>query len=70
MIKTRSDNYMINGIGLVYAKTKIDVLGPIEPCAVWTKTRQDNDMINYTSVIYAKNQIRQQCDQSYNSCLH
>ena len=39
MKKIRSNNDVINRIGLVYAKTEIELLEPTDRCDIFMKTR-------------------------------
>lgn len=49
---------MIDCVGLVNAKTKTKLLGPILLGVVYDETIQDNDVINRTGTVYAKNETK------------
>ena len=56
-MKTRQENNLIDHIGTVYAENYIELPGPIESGAIYTKTRQNNDVIDLIGVIYIRKKI-------------
>ena len=55
MLKTRHNKDVTNRTNAIYAKSEIELFGPIRLSVVYDKNRTGNDVTDRTSVVYTKN---------------
>ena len=60
-MKSRHENDMTNHIGLVFIKTKIELLGPISSSGVCDENQKDNDLTDRVGVFNVENELNH-CD--------